>query len=88
MYTQSITRTHRTAIILRSTAQGRWPKRFGSATGRRIRAEAVATITTDCCSRLIERARRSDGSGLLRHLRDRTYSGDDEVYSLLPGVRG
>ncbi len=87
MYTQSITRTHRTAFLLLIDQSGSMtePLRFR---GRDMtKAEAVATITNDLLFELIERARRDDG---VRNYYDLTvlgYSGDNQVCSLLPEGR-
>ena len=51
------------------------------------KAEAVATITNGMLFELIERARRSDGVRDYYDIAVIGYSGDDEVYSLLPGGR-
>lgn len=87
MYTQSITRNHRTAFVLLIDASGSMaePIRFG---GRTVaKAEAVARITNDLVFELIERARRSDGVRDYYDLAVMAYSGDDEVCSLLPDGR-
>lgn len=87
MYTQSITRNHRTAFILLIDASGSMaePIRFG---GRSVtKAQAVARITNDLLFELIERARRSDGVRDYYDLAVMAYSGDDEVRSLLPDGR-
>ena len=104
MYTQSITRTHRTAIIL-AILQRKWTKddkRDAIVDALKVllidrvrylgqkyitKAEAVATITNDLLFELVERARRSDGVRDYYDIAVIGYSGDDEVYSLLPGGR-
>ena len=51
------------------------------------KADAVASITNGMLFELIERARRSDGVRDYYDIAVLGYSGDDEVYSLLPGSR-
>lgn len=85
MYTQSITRAHRTAFILLIDGSGSMAEqtRFRGRTA--TKAQAVAAITNDLLFELIERARRSDGVRNYYDIATLGYSGDDEVYSLLPG---
>lgn len=87
MYTQSITRNHRTAFILLIDASGSMaePLLFRGRTA--TKAEAVARITNDLLFELIERARRSDGVRDYYDVAVLSYSGDDEVRSLLPDGR-
>ncbi|WP_418982034.1 VWA domain-containing protein [Alistipes sp.] len=87
MYTQSITRNHRTAFVLLIDASGSMaePILFRGRTA--TKAEAVARIANDLLFELIERARRSDGVRDYYDLAVMAYSGDDEVYSLLPDNR-
>ena len=87
MYTQSITRTHRTAIILAIDGSGSMAEKIRFRNRQMTKAEAVATITNDMLFELIERARRSDGVRDYYDIAVIGYSGDDEVYSLLPGGR-
>ena len=61
MYTQSITRTHRTAIILAIDGSGSMAEKIRFRNRQMTKAEAVATITNGMLFELIERARRSDG---------------------------
>ena len=86
MYTQSITRTHRTAIILAIDGSGSMAEKIRFRNRQMTKAEAVATITNGMLFELIERARRSDGVRDYYDIAVIGYSGDDEVYSLLPGV--
>ena len=54
--------------------------------GRQMtKAQAVASVTNGMLFELIERARRSDGVRDYYDIAVIGYSGDDEVYSLLPG---
>ena len=87
MYTQSITRTHRTAIILAIDGSGSMAEKIRFRNRQMTKAEAVATITNGMLFELIERARRSDGVRDYYDIAVIGYSGDDEVYSLLPGGR-
>ena len=87
MYTQSITRTHRTAIILAIDGSGSMAEKIRFRNRQMTKAEAVATITNGMLFELIERARRSDGVRDYYDIAVIGYSGDDEVYSLLPGSR-
>lgn len=87
MYTQSITRTHRTAFILLIDASGSMVEPILFRGRPATKAEAVARITNDLLFELIERARRSDGVRDYYDIAVMAYSGDDEVYSLLPEGR-
>ena len=87
MYTQSITRTHRTAIILAIDGSGSMAEKIRFRNRQMTKAEAVATITNGMLFELIERARRSNGVRDYYDIAVIGYSGDDEVYSLLPGGR-
>ena len=84
MYTQSITRTHRTAIILAIDGSGSMAEKIRFRNRQMTKAEAVATITNGMLFELIERARRSDGIRDYYDIAVIGYSGDDEVRSLLP----
>ena len=87
MYTQSITRSRRTAFFLAIDCSGSMaePIRFrGRPT---TKAEAVASVANGLLFELIERARRSDGVRNYYDIAVLGYSGDDEVSSLLPGDR-
>lgn len=85
MYTQSITRTHRTAFLIAIDCSGSMAERIVFRDREQSKAEAVAAITNDLLFELIERARRSDGIRDYYDIAVVGYSGDDEVYSLLPG---
>lgn len=85
MYTQSITRTHRTAFILVIDCSGSMAEEIRFRGRQMTKAEAVAAITNSMLFELIERARRSDGVRDYYDIAVLGYSGDDEVYSLLPG---
>ena len=87
MYTQSITRSRRTAFFLAIDCSGSMaePIRFrGRPT---TKAEAVASVANGLLFELLERARRSDGVRNYYDIAVLGYSGDDEVSSLLPGDR-
>ena len=87
MYTQSITRTHRTAFILLIDGSGSMTEEILFRGRRTTKAEAVASITNALLFELIERARRNDGVRDYYDIAVLTYSGNDEVYSLLPDNR-
>lgn len=85
MYTQSITRNHRTAFFLAIDGSGSMLENI-LFRGRHVtKAEAVAAITNDLLFELVERARRSDGVRDYYDIAVLSYSGNDEVKSLLPG---
>lgn len=88
MYTQSITRNHRTAFILAIDGSGSMAESIRFRGRQTTKAEAVATVTNDLLFELIERARRSDGVRDYYDIAVIGYSGDDEVASLLPGGDG
>ncbi len=87
MYTQSITRAHRTAFVLLLDQSGSMsePIRFRGC--ETTKARALATITNELLFELIERARRTDGVRDYYDLTVLGYSGADEVHPLLPGGR-
>ena len=87
MYTQSITRTHRTAFIFVIDGSGSMAEKIRFRGRLMTKADAVASITNGMLFELIERARRSDGVRDYYDIAVLGYSGDDEVYSLLPGGR-
>ncbi|WP_290541283.1 VWA domain-containing protein [Alistipes sp.] len=87
MYTQSITRTHRTAFIIAIDGSGSMAEKIRFRGRQMTKAEAVAAITNGLLFELIERARRSDGVRDYYDIAVIGYSGDNEVYSLLPGGR-
>ena len=77
MYTQSITRTHRTAIILAIDGSGSMAEKIRFRNRQMTKAKAVATITNGMLFELIERARRSDGVRDYYDIAVIGYSGDD-----------
>lgn len=85
MYTQSITRNHRTAFILLIDGSGSMTEELCFRGRTTSKAEAVAAITNDLLFELIERARRDDGVRDYYDIAVLGYSGNDEVKSLLPG---
>ena len=87
MYTQSITRSHRTAFILAIDQSGSMAEKLLFRGRQTTKAEAVAEVTNRLLFELIERARRSDEVRDYYDIAVIGYSGDDEVYSLLPGGR-
>ena len=66
MYTQSITRTHRTAIILAIDGSGSMAEKIRFRNRQMTKAEAVATITNSMLFELIERARRSGVTAIVQ----------------------
>lgn len=85
MYTQSITRAHRTAFVLLIDGSGSMAEQMRFR-GRPVpKSEAVATIANDLLFELVERARRDDGVRDYYDIAILGYSGDDQVRSLLPG---
>ena len=87
MYTQSITRNHRTAFVLLIDASGSMSEETVYGGRRMTKAEAVTDITNALLFELIERARRDDGVRDYYDIAVLGYSGDDEVCSLLPDGR-
>lgn len=87
MYTQSITRRHRTAFLLAIDGSGSMAEEIRFRGRTSTKAEAVAAIANELLFELIERARRSDGVRDYYDIALIGYSGDDEVYPLLPGGR-
>lgn len=61
MYTQSITRTHRTAFVLAIDCSGSMAEQIVFLGRRMSKAEAVALVANRLLFELCERARRSDG---------------------------
>ena len=84
MYTQSITRNHRTAFILAIDCSGSMAESILFRGRRLTKAEAVAGTTNELLFELVARARRSDGIRDYYDIAVIGYSGDDEVRSLLP----
>ena len=87
MYTQSITRNHRTAFVLLIDASGSMSEETTYGGRRMTKAQAVTSITNALLFELIERARRDDGVRDYYDIAVLGYSGDDEVCSLLPDGR-
>ena len=87
MYTQSITRTHRTAFILAIDGSGSMAERIRYHGREMTKSEAVAFITNSLLFELLERARRDDGVRDYYDIAVLSYSGNDEVQSLLPDGR-
>ena len=83
MYTQSITRNHRTAFILLIDGSGSMTEELRFRGRTTSKAEAVAAITNDLLFELIERARRADGVRDYYDIAVLGYHGDDEVTPLL-----
>lgn len=84
MYTQSITRSHRTAFFLAIDCSGSMAEPIHFRGGRKAKSEVVATIANELLFELIERARRSDGVRDYYDIAVLGYLGDDEVTPLLP----
>lgn len=84
MYTQSITRTRRTAFILLIDHSGSMAEPLRFRGRETTKAEAVAAIANDLLFELVERARRSDGVRDYYDIAVLGYGGDDEVRPLLP----
>lgn len=61
MYTQSITRSHRTAFVLAIDCSGSMAEQIAFLGRRMSKAEAVAIVANRLLFELSERARRSDG---------------------------
>ncbi len=87
MYTQSITRAHRTAFVLLIDGSGSMTEQIRFRGRLTTKADAVAAITNDLLFELVERARRDDGVRDYYDIAVLGYSGDDEVRALLPGGR-
>ena len=85
MYSQSITRTHRTAFVVLVDGSGSMGEEILFRGIRLSKAKAVSMITNELLFELIERARRTDGIRDYYDVAVWGYSGDNEVYSLLEG---
>ncbi len=83
MYTQSITRSHRTAFFLAIDCSGSMAEPIHFRGGCKAKSEVVATIANELLFELIERARRSDGVRDYYDIAVLGYHGDDEVTPLL-----
>lgn len=84
MYTQSITRNHRTLFVLAVDASGSMAERIRFRGRTATKAEAVAAIANELLFELVERTRRDDGIRDYYDLALLRYSGDDRVEPLLP----
>ena len=82
MYTQSITRSHRTAFILAIDQSGSMAEKLLFRGRQATKAEAVAEVTNRLLFELIERARRSDEVRDYYDIAVLGYSGDG-IVSLL-----
>lgn len=82
MYSQSITRTHRTAFVLLVDCSGSMAEEIGFRGELRPKAEVVAAICNELIFELIERARRSEGVRNYYDLALVGYGGRTEVFSL------
>lgn len=83
MYTQSITRAHRTAFVLLVDGSGSMAEEICFRGIRTSKAKAVAMITNELLFELIERARRTEGIRDYYDIAIWSYSGEDEVRSML-----
>lgn len=80
MYTQSITRSHRTAFFLAIDCSGSMAEPIHFRGGCKAKSEVVATIANELLFELIERARRSDGVRDYYDIAVLGYHGDDEEH--------
>lgn len=87
MYSQSITRTHRTAFVFLIDGSGSMSEQIIYNAVTRSKAEVVAEITNHLLFELIERARREEGVRDYYDIAVMSYSGDDRISSLLPDGR-
>lgn len=87
MYSQSITRTHRTAFVFLIDGSGSMSEQITYNAVTRSKAEVVAEITNHLLFELIERARREEGVRDYYDIAVMSYSGDDRISSLLPDGR-
>lgn len=76
MYSQSITRAHRTAFIIVIDGSGSMSEELVFAGCRMSKAEAVAEVANRLLFELVERARRSDGVRDYYDIAVVSYSGD------------
>ena len=76
MYTQSITRSHRTAFILAIDQSGSMAEKLLFRGRQTTKAEAVAEVTNRLLFELIERARRRDEVRDYYDIAVLGYSGD------------
>lgn len=87
MYSQSITRTHRTAFVFLIDGSGSMSEQITYNAVTRSKAEVVDEITNHLLFELIERARREEGVRDYYDIAVMSYSGDDRISSLLPDGR-
>lgn len=85
MYSQSITRTHRTAFVVLVDGSGSMGEEILFRGIRISKAKAVSMIANELLFELIERARRTEGIRDYYDVALYGYSGDNEVRSLLDG---
>lgn len=82
MYTQSITRLHRTALVIAIDCSGSMVEELIFNSRKISKADAVAEVTNRLLFELIERARRSDGVRNYYDIAVVGYSGEG-VYHML-----
>ena len=87
MYTQEITRTHRTAFVIAIDQSSSMQESVVVNSRRMTKAEAVAAITNRLIDELVMRARRDDG---IRNYYDIAVIGygNEKVYPLLGETLG
>lgn len=85
MYSQSITRAHRSAFVLLIDGSGSMAEEVRFQSESLSKAAAVARIANELIYELIERARRSEGLRNYYDIAILNYSGDHEVCSLFDG---
>lgn len=83
MYSQSITRTHRTAFVLLIDTSGSMAEEMRFRGRTSTKAEAVAMITNELLFELLARANRTEGLRNYYDIAVLGYGGNDEVRSLL-----
>lgn len=83
MYSQSITRTHRTAFVLLIDTSGSMAEEMRFRGRASTKAEAVAMITNELLFELLARANRTEGLRNYYDIAVLGYGGNDEVCSLL-----
>lgn len=83
MYSQSITRTHRTAFVLLIDTSGSMAEEMRFRGRTSTKAEAVAMITNELLFELLARANRTEGLRNYYDIAVLGYGGNDEVCSLL-----
>lgn len=85
MYTQSITRSRRTALVIAIDGSSSMAEELNFNSRRVTKAEAVAEITNRLLFELIERARRSDGVRNYYDIAVIAYSGEGVCHLLGEG---